>query len=146
MLPGGFDEAEVVGIRRADDNTASGVGDPPIDGYREVHAEQIAVSQAVIEWKPMQHSIIDGQADRVSKRTLAERRRVVPVAGDRATLFDPTPYVQFQIEKIDPDLRTSGQLVQHTCDEATRDTHLVDLTAGLQFEHAFSVRADCYLP
>jgi hypothetical protein len=85
---GGGDQVLVLGLRGSDDHAAGRVGDPALDGHRDVHAQQVAVAKGVVVGQPVQHRVVDRQADDVAERSPPERGGVVPVAGHRAALFD----------------------------------------------------------
>src|SRR6478672_10613263 len=56
----------------ADDDCDGGIGDPTVDGHREVQTQHVAVTEHVVAWHPVQHSVIDRQADDITERTATE--------------------------------------------------------------------------
>ena len=79
--PGGVDQVEVALVRRTDDQAERRVGDPAVDGRREVEAEQVTVAQGVVVRQAVQHRVVDRGAQHLAERHRPERRVVVDVAG-----------------------------------------------------------------
>lgn len=62
---GGFDEALVLGPRDTNDHTSRRIGDPPVNRHRDIHSQQVRITQYIVMRQPMQHRIVDRQADDV---------------------------------------------------------------------------------
>ena len=135
------EESQVIVGRRAHDDGPDGVRDPAVDPDREVHAEDVAVAQCVVVRQSVQHRVVDGQADDVAERAVAEGRGVVPVAGLRTALADPAADVVFQVEQVDAHVGELAELGQDLGDELPGGVHPLDLCGRLQLDHGRPSRA-----
>ena len=125
----GVDEmlvARVSGL--PDDEGDRTVGDPPIDGCREVEAEQVPIAQGVVVRQPMQDRVVHGRADHLAEGAPTEGGSVVDVAGAGVAAADEVASPGVDVEEVDSRLDAVPQLLEHVGDKAPGGTHLVDLT------------------
>ena len=88
--------------------------------------------------EPMEHRIVDRQADDVAERAVAKGWGVIPVAGLCATLVDPAAGMVFQLEQVDADVSDLAELGEDLGDELSGDLHPMDLRRRLQLDHGGS--------
>ena len=138
-LFGALDQAQVVGMLRADAEADGGIRDPSVDVDRQIEADQIAVLQVVVVRNAVQHGVVHGRADVVRERTGAEIRRIVDVAGRGALAVHDALVDEFvDFQQIGADLGEFLQVAQDAADEAACGLHRFNLFRGFQFDHAFN--------
>ncbi len=70
---GRLDQCFVSGVGSvADDDRDRRIGYPAVDRHREVQTQHVAITEYVVAWHAVQHSVVDRQTDDVPEWTATE--------------------------------------------------------------------------
>ena len=135
----GLDLAQILGACRPDRNRDRGVGDPAVDRRGEVEADEVAVPEPPVVRQPVEHRVVDRDAQHLAERHRAERRVVVDVAARRALLADPRVRDPVELQDVDADPGPLGELRENCRDEPAGGSHRLDLVPAPKLDHALIV-------
>ena len=89
--------------------------------------------------QPVEHRVVDRDAQHLAERHRAERGVVVDVAARRAVLADHRVGDPVELQHVDADPGPLGELREHRRDESAGGSHRLDLVAAPELDHALIV-------
>ena len=89
--------------------------------------------------QPVEHRVVDRDAQDLAEGHRAERRVVVDVAARRAALADHRVRDPVELQDVDADPGPLGELGEHRRDEPAGGSHRLDLVAAPELDHALIV-------